>query len=75
MKKNPACVSFAYESPTLAVNDVNENVNDNDGACPADACTVGTTEWKVKPYVVTAPEYVNAEVRNRQWQWIQHMKE
>lgn len=28
---------------TLAVNDVNKDVDDYDGACPADACTVGTT--------------------------------
>lgn len=36
--------SSIVEFPTLAINDVNENVNDDDGACPADACTVGTTE-------------------------------
>ena len=62
--------SSIVEFPTLAINDVNENVNDDDGACPADACTVGTTEWKVKPCAVTAPEDVNAKVRNQQWQWI-----
>lgn len=36
------------ESLTLAVNDVNKDVNDYDGSCPADACTVTTTGWKVK---------------------------
>lgn len=29
-------------SLTLAIDDVYKNVNDNDGACPADACTAGT---------------------------------
>lgn len=33
---------FCLKSLTLAVDDIYKNVNDNDGARPADACTAGT---------------------------------
>lgn len=33
---------FHLMSLTLAVDDIDKNVNDDDGACPADACTEET---------------------------------
>lgn len=30
---------------TLAVDDVDEDVDDDDGARPADACAVGASDW------------------------------
>lgn len=33
---------FYLMSLTLAVDDIDKNVNDDNGACPADACTAGT---------------------------------
>lgn len=32
---------FWFMHLTLAVDDIYKDVNDNDGACPADACTAG----------------------------------
>lgn len=69
--RKQSSASFISESPTLAVNDVNKDVNDDNGACPADACTAGTTEWKIKKCVVTIFEEIkfNAKMKIRQWQW------
>lgn len=37
-KERQRCISCLM-SLTLAVDDIDENVNDDDGASPADACT------------------------------------
>ena len=60
-KKNS--VSF-IKSPTLAVNNVNKDVHDDNGACPADACTAGTTEGNhIQLHLHSIS--VNVKVKNR----------
>lgn len=43
LMSEPSCLKVQH-SLTLSVDDVNENINDNDGACSPDSCTGETKE-------------------------------